>query len=325
MAAAVFEKGSFTATIFDAPASASPPKPLLIASPTEEGEYSVLVLFHGFLLHNTYYRELLKHVASHGYILVAPQLYWVCSSNEIEDACAVLSWLSQGLQSSLPTNVKANTLNLALAGHSRGGRAAFLIALGKAANTPAISIKLLIGIDPVAGSSANMQLPPPILTFQPRSFDLQGTPVMVIGTGLGSEKKNCLFPACAPAGVNHQEFYNECQPPCFHLVATDYGHMDMLDDPTGIIQKMGYCMCVCGKNTEAMRRFVGGMMVAFLQAYLDDDQTDNDHLKAILSDPSIAPVKVDPIEYIEKEEAKKAKFEAVMPQYPARPKTMQLI
>jgi chlorophyllase len=36
-------------------------------------------------------------------------------------------------------------------------------------------------------------------------------PVLVIGTGLGEEKRNALFPACAPSGVNHREFYRECR------------------------------------------------------------------------------------------------------------------
>lgn len=51
-----------------------PPKPLLIASPTGEGEYPVLILLHGYLLSNSFYSQLLQHIASHGFILVAPQV-----------------------------------------------------------------------------------------------------------------------------------------------------------------------------------------------------------------------------------------------------------
>ncbi|KAF8401747.1 hypothetical protein HHK36_012693 [Tetracentron sinense] len=54
--------------------TSSPPKPLLIVTPTNEGKYPVLLFLHGFYLHNCFYTDLLKHIASHGFIAVAPQL-----------------------------------------------------------------------------------------------------------------------------------------------------------------------------------------------------------------------------------------------------------
>jgi hypothetical protein len=51
-----------------------PPRPLLIATPEEAGEYPVFVLQHGFTLKNSFYSQLLKHVASHGFVAVAPQV-----------------------------------------------------------------------------------------------------------------------------------------------------------------------------------------------------------------------------------------------------------
>ncbi|KAL6008082.1 hypothetical protein ACLOJK_033588 [Asimina triloba] len=327
-AAAVFDKGSYTPNTSSHRSGL--PCEMFIANPIEEGEYSVVVLFHGFLLTTSCYCEVMKHVASHGYIVVAPQL---SLHNEIDDGCTVLNWLSKGLQSLLSDypNVTANTTKVALSGHSRGGKTAFYVALGKKLPIKVdVPIKVLIGIDPVAGL-VGIQFPPKVLTYKPGSFDLQGRPVLVIGTGLGPKLKGGILPACAPVGLNHQEFYNECQPPCFHLVATDYGHMDMLDDPSGMMQKMEYCMCVSGtKDKEAMRRFVGGMMVAFLQAYLDQPPRP-DNLDAILADPThIAPVQVKtPIQYIKKEEAPNLQVEGeaavVMPSPAATPKTMQLV
>ncbi|KAG4991969.1 hypothetical protein JHK87_025426 [Glycine soja] len=52
-----------------------------------------------------------------------------------------------------------------------------------------------------------------------QSLDLN-IPVAVIGTGLGPEKANFLFPPCAPHGENHKEL----KPTCAHFVATKYGH-----------------------------------------------------------------------------------------------------
>ncbi|KAL3507841.1 hypothetical protein ACH5RR_033223 [Cinchona calisaya] len=50
------------------------PKPLLIVTPSEVGEFPVLLFIHGYLLSNSFYSQLLQHVASHGFIVIAPQV-----------------------------------------------------------------------------------------------------------------------------------------------------------------------------------------------------------------------------------------------------------
>uniref|UniRef100_F6HI69 Uncharacterized protein n=2 Tax=Vitis TaxID=3603 RepID=F6HI69_VITVI len=45
-----------------------------------------------------------------------------------------------------------------------------------------------------------------------------------------------------------------------------------------------------------MRRCVGGLFVAFLKAYLEGQSGD---FKAIVDEPDLAPVKLDPVEFIE--------------------------
>lgn len=56
------------------PEEAVTPKPLLIFTPLEAGEFPVLVLLHGFLLNNSFYSQLSHQIASHGFILVVPQV-----------------------------------------------------------------------------------------------------------------------------------------------------------------------------------------------------------------------------------------------------------
>ena len=56
------------------PEEAATPKPLLIFTPLEAGEFPVLVLLHGYLLCNSFYSQLSHHIASHGFILVVPQV-----------------------------------------------------------------------------------------------------------------------------------------------------------------------------------------------------------------------------------------------------------
>lgn len=51
-----------------------PPKPLLIAMPTDAGDFPLLLFLHGYLLNNSFYSQLIQHVASHGFIVIAPQV-----------------------------------------------------------------------------------------------------------------------------------------------------------------------------------------------------------------------------------------------------------
>ncbi|KAM1395351.1 hypothetical protein PS2_030863 [Malus domestica] len=280
--------------------SSAPPKPLFIVTPTVAGTYPLILLHHGFYLRNYFYKELLQHIASHGFIAVAPQLCGVvppCGPEEVESGAKVINWLPKGLQPLLPENVVADFTKFALAGHSRGGKTAFAIALGRAKTSLSLKISLLIGIDPVAGANRYCRTRPRILTYSPQSFDLS-IPVIVIGAGLGPEGKNaCMSKPCAPDGVNHKDFFYECKPPCAHFVVKDYGHMDMLDDdPQGMVGAVSGCMCKNGTGPrELMRKTVGGIVVAFLNAYLNGDDRD---LVAIVGDPDSSPAKLEPVEFI---------------------------
>ncbi|KAK9288309.1 hypothetical protein L1049_016760 [Liquidambar formosana] len=276
----------------------APPKPLLIAMPSDAGEFPLLLFLHGYLLYNSFYSQLIQHVASHGFIVIAPQLYAVAgpdTSDEINSAAAITNWLSSGLQKLLPPNVQPNLSKLGLAGHSRGGKTAFALALKKAATS--LKFSALIGVDPVDGMDKGKQTPPPVLTYVPHSFDLDMA-VLVIGSGLGEVKKNPLFPPCAPKGVNHEDFYGECRAPACYFVVKDYGHLDMLDDDTkGIRGKSTYCLCKNGKAREPMRRFVGGIVVAFMKAYLEGDFS---HLMAIRDGHETnAPVELQKVDFLD--------------------------
>ncbi|KAL3531310.1 hypothetical protein ACH5RR_010632 [Cinchona calisaya] len=291
----VFEPGNLSTQSFKVESSAvsSKSKPLYIVTPTETGTYPVILFLHGFLCSNTSYSQLLQHIASHGFVLVAPQSsmnIFATVSQEITYSAAVTNWMATDLQSLLPEGVTANTNKLGLAGHSRGGHVAFCLALGKAETT--LKFSALIGIDPVAGINTVFRSKPSILTYIPRSFDL-GIPVGVIGTGLSSQPKNFLFPPCAPDGVNHAEYFNECKPPCCYFLAKEYGHMSLLDDGA---EKVGNCMCKSTSQPKyLLRKGMGGIVVAFMKAYLKTDESD---LVAVVNNPKSAPITLDPIIYI---------------------------
>ncbi|EES14083.1 chlorophyllase-1 [Sorghum bicolor] len=283
------------------------PKPLMVVTPTDAGVYPVAVFLHGCSMYNSWYQTLLSHVASHGFIAVAPQLGGILPPLDMKDlkdidaTRKVTAWLADNLAHVLTNilhlhGVTPDLSRLALAGHSRGGDTAFAVALGlgsssSSSDTTPLKFSALIGVDPVAGLSKELQLEPKVLTFEPRSLD-PGMPALVVGTGLGPKG---LLP-CAPAGVSHGEFYDECAPPRYHVVVRDYGHLDMLDDD-GVPYVISNCMCKRNTNTtkDLARRAIGGAMVAFLRAKLEDDDED---LRAVLQNsPGLSPAVLDPVEY----------------------------
>ncbi|KAL5561748.1 hypothetical protein UlMin_031495 [Ulmus minor] len=266
--------------------SSSPLKPLLIVTPTVKGTYPVILFLHGFYLRNNFYLQLLQHISSHGYIVVAPQLYEYIQPTgpqEIESAAKVTDWLEEGLKPHLPENVTPDITKVALTGHSRGEKAAFVLALGITSKT-SLNFSVLVGIDPVTSVTQAFRTKPYILTGIPHSLDLS-IPVAVIGTSLGPKQKNSMSPPC------------ESKLTCVHFFAKDCGYMDMLDDdPSGVRGELADCMC---KNVLAsrdpMRRSVGGIVVAFFRAYLGGDDED---LIAIVDDHSLATAKLEDVLFL---------------------------
>ncbi|GAU41496.1 hypothetical protein TSUD_13780 [Trifolium subterraneum] len=278
----VFDTGNYTTQLLMIDSSSHtqyvpPPKPLLVAAPIEGGEFPLLLFLHGYLMYNLFYSQLIQHVASHGFIVIAPQLYKVAGPDiygDIYSVVAITNWLSKGLNKILPPNIIPNLDKVALGGHSRGGKTSFAIALRKLNITTDLKFSAIIGVDPIDGIDTGLQTAPPILTYVPHSFNLDMA-TLVIGSGLGDIRKNLLFPPCSPKGINHENYFNECNKPSWHFVAEHYGHTDMMDDDTkGVKGMMSYCFCINGESRKPMRIFVGGVMVAFLKAYIVGDNVD---------------------------------------------------
>lgn len=222
---------------------------------------------------NSYYKLLLEHVAPHGFIAVAPQLGGITpnpgDSKDVDAAAA----------RSLPCLPASPTSSTASSPSTDLSKLALALGLAKP-TTPGFSG--LVGVDPVAGLSKATQMDPKVLTFKPRSLHT-GTPVLVLGTGLGP--KHVTVPPCAPVGVNHAE----CLPPKYHFVLRDYGHLNMLDDGVS---------CVCERNLhdpkDLARRAIGGLMVDFLRDALQRNDKD---LQDVLAHPDLAPAVLKPLQH----------------------------
>ncbi|WCJ21590.1 chlorophyllase 1 [Euphorbia peplus] len=310
-AVSVFEKGAVKSTYYQLDqldiAHTSPPKPLLIVTPTVNGTYPVVLFLHGTCLLNSYYTNLLQHISSHGYIIVAPQLYSclngvipmlpISGPSELEYAAQIANWLPSGLETVLPQNVIGDLEKLCVGGHSRGGKIAYALALGYADTSLAVKISALVGLDPVEGTSENSPILPKVLAYEPDSLNLT-IPVVVIGTGLGNEPVCWLVcPACAPNGMNHDNFFDESKAPAAHFVTSDYGHMDMLNDNINdVVGKLTVSLCKSSEdpNKDPMRKSVGGITVAFLDAYFEGKIGE---YMNIVKQPSLAPAKLQPVHF----------------------------
>jgi chlorophyllase len=243
--------------------------------PNVPGAYAVVMFQHGFLSLNSAYDEILRHLASHGFVVVAPQMYAPglevlfgdpSAAQEAERAARVIDWLPGRLSGI--TGVQADTTRLGLCGHSRGGKVIWSVLSNDPQKAMAVA-----GVDPVDGVGGPLGTETRIVDGA-FGFDF---PTLVIGTALGG--------SCAPDGDNHEQFYAASAAPAWHVIALEHGHADMLDDD---VADQGGAVCPSGDGREAMRRLTAGLLVAFFRGSLQDDDAGFGYL----TDTAAAPASI---------------------------------
>jgi chlorophyllase len=232
------------------------PKPVRLTAPTTPGTYPVVQFQHGFLSDRRAYDEVVSHLASHGFVVVAPQMYpadgvplgKMTALDEAKAARRVAEWAQAYAAAVMGSAADARPLGVA--GHSRGGKVTWL--LTAQLQHPA---RAIVGVDPVDGRGG------PLLSAQPEA--LPGAvdtapPSLVVGMALGG--------SCAPEGDNFQHFFERTTPPTTLLLVKNQGHGDMLDadvDTAGL--------CATGPDRRETRRVTGGALAAFFRWRLQDD------------------------------------------------------
>ena len=209
-------------------------------------ERRVLVFLHGFMIAPDAYRELVAPAADAGFEVVTPDLYprgvaALLGRHPVEieaaDAAAVVRTLS-----------RESGAGVVLAGHSRGGQAAW-----RAANLLAVEphvVSALVLVDPVDGGGRSPT--ERTATLEPATFEC---PALVIGAGLGGR--------CAPSAVNHDSFAS-ATPDARHVVVPELGHADMLD---GRSRAFGRRLCGGAVDPDPGRATVARLLTAFAQEY----------------------------------------------------------
>lgn len=280
----VYGRGGLTVDTVQISADATgSPVDAIVHTPATPGTFAVVVFQHGFTLDNAYYDTILTRLASHGFVVVAPQMYdsgpfsAPSSDKEAKKAKKFYGWLEQNLASQL--SVTPSFGHVGLAGHSRGGKVTWQVLENGYSGARSVA-----NVDPVDGSGGAGGGGGGGSMVTDGGLNAS-VPSLIIGTGLGPETK--LGMACAPKGRNHVQFFEGAPSPSNHVVVTKYGHMDVLD-------KQNSCgftcsACVEGPDDDKMRTTTAAMLTAFFRATLQGTSGD----RSTLTDKAAAPTTID--------------------------------
>ena len=276
-----YAPGTLSVVTSDVTAGNGSPVDFIVLAPDQAGTYPLVVFQHGFVLQNSYYTTMLEHVASHGFVVVVPQMYdsgvFGAPSTEEEAATAreFYDWLPGSIGDLVDAGVVVDTSLMGLAGHSRGAKVLYTVIENGFNGAVAAA-----GVDPVDGGGG----------FGTATRVTDGgldttTPNLIIGAELGSELVFGM--ACAPEGDNHQAFYDAAPSPTWWTLGEGYGHLDMLNDS---LPDCGLTCsaCVEGPDDGLFRQFTAGQLAAFFRQELQGDTTMQDYLTGIEPAPITA-------------------------------------
>ena len=209
----------------------------------------LVVFFHGFMTTPTAYRKVLGALVDEGTVVVAPRMYrpgpavLAGRPTATQEAAVGASIVDELRRSYDPAE-------LWLAGHSRGGQVAWIVA---GDTTP----DGLIVVDPVDGGGPKATRLN--ATATPAKFESR---TLVIGAGRGGR--------CAPDSVNHNHFAAAAPLGATHVVVAEMGHADLLDDRA---RRAARLLCHGHDHPDLARQTVIELMRAFLHGVLPPSAT----------------------------------------------------
>ncbi len=207
----------------------------------------LLVFLAGFMIAPSAYARLLAPLAGAGVNVLTPALYRRSPATLLgRVSCEQEARAAAQRISELHTTGSAH--RIWLAGHSRGGQAAWRCANLFAEQGDDLLAGLIL-VDPVDGSSRTPSAPD--ATARPAVFTI---PTVIIGAGLGGR--------CAPTAVNHDQFAR-ATPAAAHVVVDQLGHADILD---GRSRSLGRRLCGGAENPDPGRTTVSELMTRFLRS-----------------------------------------------------------
>jgi len=211
------------------------PYHLLVYSPSSPGVYAVAFFLGGLAgnIPGLAYSETLRHMASHGVVVISidtlPSIP-IFFQTMVENVRKVRKWaqvnINQRLGEKVAEGVKAD-----IEGHSAlGCHSAGCKEMVKVADEDCNQVKGLFLLNPVDGLDPWGFVHEFVIT--PGQLLNYSSPTLILGAGLDSEPGihiGNIFPACAPAELNSNRFWNATRCAKWLVNATDYGHGDFLD------------------------------------------------------------------------------------------------
>ncbi|QAA77046.1 MAG: hypothetical protein BIP78_1280 [Candidatus Bipolaricaulis sibiricus] len=230
---------------------------VVLVAPEGHGPFPFVAFSPGFLLSGREYQSTAVLLASHG-IAVALLTYDVTLFTADHRLLAgdlrfVLGALPPA---AAERGVSLDPEQIALAGHSLGGKLSFLVA----AEVP--TVRAVAGLDPVDGGAPGTDDP---IRF-PRAADRMAeitAPKLLLGAERGGEARFGM--PCAPRDANYARLFERAISSAVEVTQLGAGHMDYLDNPN-----CGFACAVCipGADPTRTRTSAQSYLVLFFRAYL---------------------------------------------------------
>lgn len=239
--------------------------------PKSGGRWPLLILNHAFNTDHRDYRTWADHLASHGFVVLAPT--WdeglLSSRNHAElaqDLVDVLDWLDTTGAGIAWLADHTDPSLIGVLGHSRGGKQAVHAAILDD------RIDALFAFDPVDSAPpfgpASADAYPSVTPEMMAEFII---PSAILGAGLSSSAP-FIGPACAPEEENYQAYFDAIAVPKRGWVLPKAGHLDFSDpcaDDPGLVT----CQtCTIGDDPAEARRVAQVLAVSFFQVHLRGDE-----------------------------------------------------
>lgn len=256
--------------------------------PNERSNHPVVIFHHGFLLSGSEYTSYAEHFASWGYAVIVPDvstnIFGGPTHTQLKEILmALIDWIeSYNDDAAHPLSDAIDPERIAVAGHSLGGKIAFLTA------TEDTRIKAIMGIDPVDAQGGPFPRPEsdfPSVT--PELMDLIMVPSIVLGETTNATCEGAFCQACAPEADNFQQYFVHAVAPTIEIEMVNANHMSFLDNPN-----CGTACDLCPSGADdptVTRRLSHGYLTAFLNVVLKSDMQSATYL-----DGSRIPLGLDP-------------------------------
>jgi len=252
------------------------------------GSLPVILFVTGFsgLAPTFGYSDFVQQLADEGYIVVG--LDHVKMPNYPAQGQAfldVMEWVKAG---NLPAELKGKNIKalpdlerVAVMGQSAGNHV-----VGQGLAYGCSLAKAQVMIDPVDGLDPFGMVHSEDLITPGQKLNYT-TPALLLDNELDPKANNRLFPACAPAKLGANRWFDATAGPVFNVNASKYGHIDCLNDA---LIGAGRLVCPSDKTTDkgAYRAHLASTIDLFLSG-LFDNKADNFNK---LEDASTFPVDV---------------------------------